>query len=526
MPIVTVDQAVAIAAEHHKAGRRDQAADIYRQVLASEPQQPDALHLLGLVERHHGRLDVAVELMCRALALRPDFFSAWYNLANVYRDGKNYPAALQALHYALVCHPYYLDAYKSRANLLWHMARYAEAIRDYQAVIALDPLHTEAHFDMGVSYQKLGELEQARNAFAMVTSYAYDYATAFNSLGNVLRDLGDAEAAVPLHQRALALEPEFHEARKCLAISWLTAGNYRDGFRAYEGRRFVPDGYTRAFPRPEWAGEALAGARLLIHCEQGLGDTLHFIRYAAEAKRLGGAGQVIFGCPTALVRLLAGAEGVDAIVPVGGILPDFDVHLPLLSLPHVLGTTLATVPAQVPYVRVPPEALAQWQDRLGPAQGRLRVGLCWAGNADYGADRSRSLRLEMLLPLLSIPGTEICAVQMGDGRRDLDAKAWIPPAHFRDFGPEITDFADTAAILNGMDLVIAVDTSVAHLAGALARPVWIFLPTNSDWRWLKDRDDSPWYPTARLFRQSRRGDWSDVIVRMTEALKIRTQQAT
>lgn len=515
MPYVSPEQALTVASDLHRGGRLDEAEGLYRQILAVRPDDPDALHLLGVVRRRRGDGAGAVALIERAVALRPDFIPAYTNFANALADVGQDDAAIAILRQGTGLAPADVGLWWALGNRLWHLDRYDEAEQAYRRVLALQPDHFDAGFNLGVSYQKLGRLDEAKAVFAAMVALAPEHAGAVNSLGNVLRDRGDPAAALPFHRRALALDPDFHEARKCLAISLLANGDLRDGFQEYEGRRLVPDGRTPQLPRPEWNGEPLAGRTVLLYCEQGLGDTIHFIRYAPLVRACGG--RVVFGCQPALTRLLRSVEGIDELVPTAEVLPPFDLHLPLLSVPRVLGTTLATVPSRVPYITAEPDLVAHWGQRLGPREGCRRIGLVWAGNAQYGADRRRSLSLDRLRPLMAVPGNRFFGLQLGDGRRDLETGD-LPPG-FVDLASGIDDFADTAAIMANLDLVVSVDTSVAHLAGAMGRPVWILVPFASDWRWLKGRMDSPWYPTARLFRQPAPGDWTSVIVSLEMALR-------
>jgi hypothetical protein len=267
-----------------------------------------------------------------------------------------------------------------------------------------------------------------------------------------------------------------------------------------------------SFPQPLWDGSPLAGRTILLHVEQGLGDTLQFIRYAPLVKALGGT--VIFGCPEPLVGLLAGAPGIDSLVLPEDPLPPFDVHAPLMSLPHLLGTTLQTIPADVPYLSADPAATARWRSELNAVAG-LKVGIAWSGSPRHPADRWRSIPLKHFGRLASLPDVKLYSLQKGPGSEQL-ARADFP---IEDWGARWPDMAATAAAVESLDLVIACDTALVHLAGALAKPVWIALPVAPDWRWLLGRSDSPWYPTARLFRQQAWGEWDAVFDEIAAALQ-------
>ncbi len=269
----------------------------------------------------------------------------------------------------------------------------------------------------------------------------------------------------------------------------------------------------RVLAQPEWDGGPFPGRTLLLHAEQGLGDTLQFIRYAPLVRGLGG--RVVVECQKPLAHLLGSVAGIDALVPEGNPLPPFDLHTPLLSLPHLLGTTAATVPAAVPYLSPDPGAVEVWRHRVGRGE-ELKVGLVWAGSPGHENDRNRSIPLKRLRPLLDVPSMRFFALQVCERSRDIEA-LWLQGS-IGDISPDLDDLADTAAALSVLDLLISVDTAPAHLAGALGRPVWLLLPFAPDWRWMMDREDSPWYPTMRLFRQPTQSDWLSAIHRIRNEL--------
>jgi hypothetical protein len=292
----------------------------------------------------------------------------------------------------------------------------------------------------------------------------------------------------------------------------LLRGDFPKGFEQYEWRRSKICS-RRVFTQPEWDGGPFPGKTLLLHAEQGLGDTLHFIRYAPLVRELGG--RVVVECQKPLAHLLDSIAGIDALVPEGDPLPPFELHTPLLSLPHLLGTTEATVPAVVPYLSPEPSAVDVWRQRLGRGE-KLKVGLVWAGSPGHKNDRNRSIPFKLLRPLLEMPGIRFFALQVGERASDIEAARL--QGSIDDISPNLNDFADTAAALSMLDLLISVDTAPAHLAGALGRPVWLLLPFSPDWRWKMDREDSLWYPTMRLFRQPTQSDWLSTIRRIRDEL--------
>ena len=438
------------ALRHHQAGRLRDAARLYQSVLKAHPRNADALHLLGLIAHQDGQHARARTLLARALKERP-----------------NDPRFLNVL-----------------AGIL----------------------------------RAEGRLEEAAAKLRQALTHSPTDATVLTNLGLILQDLGDSAAALSVYEQALALEPDQPDARANRAIVLLQQGHFEEGWWEYEWRWRVP-GFTtpaRPFAAPAWDGTPLGKRTLFVHAEQGLGSAIQFVRYVPLVAAQGG--RVVLECQPPLKRLFAGALApphgpVAEVVTKGDALPPFDVHAPLMSLPHLLGTTLATVPAEVPYLTAPADACARWAERLASTP-RPRVGLAWAGNPNHSNDRNRSLAATGLAPLVHARTASFFSLQVGQA----EGIGAFPAGTVTDLGPELTDFAETAAVISGLDLVISVDTAVAHLAGALAKPCWLLLPQPAEWRWLEGCEDSPWYPTFRLFRQRVRGDWTDLVARVTAAL--------
>ncbi|HEY0837851.1 MAG TPA: hypothetical protein VGE72_28300, partial [Azospirillum sp.] len=344
---------------------------------------------------------------------------------------------------------------------------------------------------------------------------------ALSTRANAARDLGRLAEAVAGHGRADRLSGGEPTVRWNYALALLLAGRLQEGFAAHEARwraRGFPTA-PRGLPQPLWQGEDIADRTILLHEEQGRGDAIQFARYAPLVAARGA--RVVLEVGEDLVGLMRTLPGVDTVIARGEDVPPVDVQCPLLSLPHAFGTTLATVPANVPYLAADPARAAGWRRRL--AGDGLKVGLVWAGNPAFAGDRDRSPGLVALLPLLDVPGVRFYGLQLGPGREELADRAL--PAAFTDLAPHVADFMDTAAIMDNLDLVISSCTSPAHLAGALGRPVWVLLSAVPDWRWLMGRVDSPWYPTARLFRQPRPGDWAAVVAEVRAALLERALSA-
>lgn len=333
--------------------------------------------------------------------------------------------------------------------------------------------------------------------------------------------MGQIDEAIAAYRRALALNRGLAEAHNSLGLALLLQGEFLPGWDEYEWRWKMKD-----FPSPQrnldqvqWTGQPLEGRTLLLHAEQGIGDTLQFIRYLPLIRRLGAS--IIVECPSELQRLIRPIASGHRVGVTGQPLPPFELHCPLMSLPRVFGTMLDSIPREIPYLRADADDIQTWKDRLGEDLPSLKVGLAWAGSPNHAEDRYRSIALDRLGPLGQVPGIRFVSLQKGHAATQTNK---LPHGmQLIDISEEINDFADTAALIANLDLVIAVDTAVAHLAGAMGAPVWVLLPFAPDWRWMLDREDSPWYPTMRLFRQPLRGDWDSVIARVVRALSIWTK---
>jgi tetratricopeptide (TPR) repeat protein len=649
---------------HHQAGRLAEAQACYCQVLKTDPQQPDALHLMGVAAQQTGEYDAAIGLISAAIRSHPQAAHYHNNLANTYLLQGNTKAAIGSYRHVLALNPGDGDAMHSLANALVKEGEYAEAIRRfehllrlrpqwpeahyhlgnawhqggnlqkaaacyrraiqldanradfhfnlahtlselgalaeaaeaYRRVLALTPADAEAHYSLGVILQELGHREEAIDAYTQALHLKPDYAEAWSNLGCVHEERGDWDAALEAQRRALAvdgtradthnnlgaalaklgdeagaracfaraleLQPrhvmarcnlgyqlagqgDFMGARECyrqavacdpasptahfyLGVTELSLGNFSAGWKEYEFRWNTKEfrGRKQNLRCPQWRGEALENARILLYAEQGLGDTMQFVRYVPLVAARGG--QVVLEAPAGLSRLLSRVQGVSELVVQDEPLPDFQWQSPLMSLPLAFGTDEASIPAPVPYLSADPGLAKSWAGKLQPGLHPskpkssslgtpVRVGLAWAGSPKHVRERQRSIPLAQLAPLLALKGATFYSLQKGPAAgqcRSLPAGLQVI-----DLEAEQQDFADTAAIVANLDLVISIDTSIAHLAGAMGKPVWILLHDVPDWRWLLNRDDSPWYPTARLFRQSVGGIWDDVVARVRRELE-------
>ncbi|HEV3105781.1 MAG TPA: tetratricopeptide repeat-containing glycosyltransferase family protein, partial [Trinickia sp.] len=432
----------------------------------------------------------------RAIAAKPEFPEAWSNRSGALRDLGRPEDALASCDHALALRPNYAEAWSNRGNALSDLNRPLEALESYERALAV----------------------------------SRELADAWNNRGLAFIDLNRHADALASYDHALALAPDAAETHWNRSLCLLQMGKLEEGWAEYEWRwerKRIKAG-ERAFNEPLWRGEtSLAGKTILLHAEQGLGDTLQFCRYAADVARLGA--HVILEVQPELTRLLARLEGVAQLVEAGQPLPEFDCHCPLLTLPLALGTRTATIPGTAPYLFAEGEAAQTFGGRIAAASteaGTLKVGLVWAGgNRPHlpelrKNDARRSLALDLLAPIIDVPGVRFFSLQKGPAAQQLQPMRERHEAsrHILDWTDELDDFADTAALVANLDLVISVDTSTAHLAGAMAKPVWILNRLDTCWRWMLERDDSPWYPSARLFRQPALGDWGRVVGAARDAL--------
>ena len=455
------------ALEHYQAGRLAAAAQICRQMLQQQADDVGALHLLGLIAARHQQFEQAIALYQRVIALQPQ----------------------------------HLEAYNNLGIVLMQLGRLPAAIACYRQALNVAPNRAEVRVNLGNALQVEGDLNGAIACYEQALATKPGLAAAHKNLAHVLRMQGRLAAAILHHQQAIALAAHDAEAHFGYAFTQLIGGNLRAGFAEYEWRWRLAYNPVRALAEPRWDGSPLAGRSLLLWAEQGFGDTLQFVRYVPQ---LAAQGQVIVECQPALRSLLETVPGISQVIAQGEPLPNFDLHAPLLSLPHLLNTSIETIPATVPYLHVNRAVKL-------PQGDRFKIGIAWAGDPKNPINKRRSCPLEQFLKLRSIPGVTLYSLQK-DCATEL-------PDDVIDLSDRLEDFAATAAIVAELDLVISIDTALAHLAGGMGRSVWVVLPFAPDWRWLLHRSDCPWYPTMRLFRQSVAGDWDSVFDSVQAALR-------
>jgi Flp pilus assembly protein TadD len=437
-----------------------------------------------------GEYEEAIERFRQAVRTKPDFVDAWFNLGVVSSMASRVGDAVSAYRRAIELNPQAAKAHNNLAILFQANGRLEEAAAGYETALRHEPDYVEARYNLGLLRQQQGRHIDAIDAYQRVLKTAPQHVEAFNNLGNTLLALNRPMEAREAYRNALAVDAANTESIWNLGFVDLLLGNFEEGWRNYEWRFKQSQKSRRFSEQPRWQGEPL--------------DTIQMIRFAGSIQKAGG--KVVLECPPVLMKLLEPVVGIDEVIPRGQDAA-FDVHLPLMSLPHVLGVNEAALPGSISYLSANPERAGVWRTRL-ENYARPRVGLVWSGNPNHANDRNRSMDPALLHPLLAEGGSFFTL------QPDAVALDGMIP-----LGEMLTDFAETAAAISAMDLVISVDTSVAHLAGALGRPVWTLLPYAPDWRWMLDRTDSPWYPSMRLFRQETRGDWAGVVSRVIEELR-------
>ena len=564
----------------HQQGHLLEAGKLYQEILAEEPDHVDALNLMGVVMHATGDLGLAEELLRRAINLAPDYFAPRANLGNVLQaagllfesigafekalslnpqsfetlnnlssvlnDTEQFDAAFKASNEALSLEPAFPEALVNKGNALLGLGRSEEAVLCYQDALELAPASPNALFNLGNAYLDLGNYDSAIRlysesvevdphnaekqfnlAYALIQENKFseslehfenaislkpDYVDAFCNYASALQSLGQTNRALTLLQKALYFEPDSPDLHWNLSLVALQNGDMEIGWAEYEWRWKMPTfaHFKREFEQPLWTGEDLRGRRIFIHTEQGFGDNIQFCRFVPEVADRGG--RVILECRPELVKLFFSLRGVEKVVPLGSSIPDFDLQIPLMSLPHLFVSGFENLPVEIPYLRTPEDYTMDFSIEPGPG---YKVGLVWSGSPSRKDNHRRSLSFSDMAPLFEVKGINYFSLQLGDSRQQLalsDSSAVI------DLANQLHDFCDTAAVIQELDLIISVDTAVLHLAGALAVPAWGLMAQPTGFLWMNERNDSPWYPSMRLFRQTEPGNWHSVISEVKEAL--------
>ena len=512
--MLSVTEALKIADGYHRNGDTNDAQVQYQRILRVEPGHPEALHALGIIAFQLKKYITAGNLIGKAIENKPKVPQFHYNLGLVFISLKRQEKAIQAFQEAIKIKPDYADAHYNLGLALKKQQQFEEAILNFKQVIKLTPDDADAYYNLGNAYEALDRYESAVENYQLAIRKNGAFAGAFNNLALVLKAMGRIDEAISHFREAVRLQSEFADAHWNLSLALLINGQFEEGWKEHEwrfrrGKRSTI--YPHRFGIPLWDGSSFTGKRLFVHSEQGFGDTLQFIRYLPMVKSLGGT--VIFEAFGPLLGIIRGFPGIDKLVELS---PDrhhvesCDYYVPIMSLPMLFATDIPTIPSNIPYIFADPEKVGQWKNRIN--KKGYRIGIVWAGKPEHENDGNRSCELAQFLPLARIPGVELYGLQKGGAARQAETL-------IINFDRELTDFSETAAAIENLDLVISIDTASVHLAGAMGKPVWTLLPHAPDWRWLLEREDSPWYPTMRLFRQPARGDWGAVFGKVKDELQ-------
>lgn len=502
---------------YRKMRRWDEAVACYQRALALQPKFAEAYNNLGIAQWFEGRPTEAIASWQRAAQLKPDLAAAHSNLGNALKEQGRLDEAVVAYHQALRAQPGFAEGHLNLGNALQAKGEFEQAKAEFAEAARLRPNLAEAHNNLGNALRELGRLDEAMAAIQRAMELKPGSAEVHNNLGNVLKDQCRLNESIAAFERAIEIDPLLTEPHWNLSHALLLSGDFKRGWEAYEWRWTEKSQFAkRSFVQPQWDGRDLNGQTILIHAEQGLGDSIQFVRYVALVAHRGG--KVIVECQPSLVKLFRGSIEAQEIVARGQRLPAFDFHCPMLSLPLAFGTVLNSIPNPGAYLKADPQLAQSWKQKLGDSGDRVRVGIAWAGNPMHVKDRTRSIALPRWAPLAEAKNVIFYSLQKGL------TSAPAPPAGMEliDLTAELGDFADTAALVENLDLVVTVDTAIAHLAAAMGKPVWVLIAFSPDWRWMLGRSDSPWYSSLRLFRQPRFGDWDSVIQTVAAELRALT----
>ncbi|MHC4395197.1 MAG: tetratricopeptide repeat protein, partial [Planctomycetota bacterium] len=468
-------------------GKFQEAIDSYRQAISLQPDYAEAYNNLGIVLKAQRRYAGAIENYKQAIQLEPGFTEAYYNLANVLHEQGQYDQAIENYRQAIRFRPDFARAYNNLGTALKDHGRITEAIESYIQAIKLKPEYVEVYHNLGGALKESGRYAEAIENYKQAIQLKPDYAEVYNDMGVTLKECRHCTEAIENYKKALQLKPDYAEAHWNESLALLLSGKIAQGWSQYQRRYEDLNNITYPFQKPLWDGESFVARRLLVCCQQGVGDNIQFVRYLPMVKARGGT--VIYQTNKPLINLLQNFKGIDELVTVstdGKLAVDFDYYVSIMDLPRIFNITLQTVPADVPYIVADSTKVEFWRSKIGT--DHFRVGIVWAGNPAHGNDKNRSCSLRDFLPLAAIDGLQFYGLQTGPAAaqiKDLHQDIVLP-----NLAEQFEDFTDTAAVIENLDLIISVDTAVLHLAGAMAKPVWALLPFAPDWRWMLDRQDS------------------------------------
>ncbi|HIJ60075.1 MAG TPA: tetratricopeptide repeat protein [Nitrospirae bacterium] len=490
----------------YSAKQFDRTLEFLNRALKINPKDPESLNLLGLTFEALQNSKTAEGCFKRAIQLDKNNYRYYFNLANLHSRNGDTQKAIELYQKVVSLKPDFKDGWIQLGNHLKSNKRYEEAISVFNNVLKVDANSSDAYNNIGNCYKEMGQFELSLQYLKKAISIKPDHFGAYFNMGLVYKEIFDFKSAIHCYQKAIEINNNYAEAHWNLALLLLLHGDFTKGWEHYEWRKklTVYEPYKRDFTKPEWQGEDLTNKVILIYDEQGFGDAIQFIRYAKMLKKNKYV-KVITECLSPLNRLFKGVDGVDEVITRGYPLPPFEYHCSILTLPFKFKTVIENIPHETPYISVQEDLIKKWQSLMQPYIVKKNIGFAWSGINPI----HKSCPLEKLTPLFEIKGLGYFSLQKGPAQEEL--KELQGRYNIVDLMNDVTDFADTSAIMMNLDLIITIDTSIAHLAGALNKPVWVLLHYDGDWRWLLDRNDSPWYPTMRLFRQTSIGDWDELV---------------
>jgi tetratricopeptide (TPR) repeat protein len=510
---MNIDSAIKSAFAHYKAGRLDESGNLCKKILKRQPQNFNILNLLGVLYLQQKDYDSAIHYLQKAVSINPSVAEIQNNLGLALINKGQLDEAIPCFKKAVQLNAFHSDAYTNLGLAFFQKGLVEESEKYYRKALQCDPYHVNANLNLGnVVFQK-GLVDESIEYYYKAFQHDPNHTDVCNNLATALLMTGQYQESLRFFRKATNLKPDSPLAHFHLSFVLLLLGDFKNGWKEYFWRWGMEEYRIPNWPQPIWDGADFSGKALFIHVEQGFGDMIQVVRYIPLVAQRGG--KIILQCQKELLPLIKNVEGVERFITCGDPLPSFDIHCPLLCLPMIFDTNLDTIPANIPYIRADDLLVKKWKEKIGDTSS-VKVGVIWRGNPVHKRDRERSIPFEQLAPLAEVGGVSFYSLQ----KREIFEQLRPPSCGLTliDFMDEVRDFSDTAALIENLDLVISVDTSVAHLAGAMGKPVWALIQFSPDWRWLLEREDSPWYPTMRLFRQKTRGDWSKVIERIGQEL--------
>lgn len=513
--MIDITDTIKIADQHYRNGDIQQAEQLYRLVLQNQPDNASAFHMLGVIAHQRGDNQLAVDLLSKAVAGNSQVAQYYNNLGVALKALDRFEEAVQAYEKALLLKPDYADACYNLGNALASLGHYAAAVEQYRQGLLFKPDDARTYYNIGVAMQELGHHAEAVGNFEQAIRMGHNSTEVYRAVAASRQAQGRYNDAISTLKQALRLKPDCAFTHTDLGMILMLVGDFTQGWKEYRWRLNGYEWIKHFSDTLQWDGSSFAGKRLLVRCEQGHGDNIQFVRYLPMVKARGGT--VIFAIYKELYNLLKDFPGVDEAVNLSNedYNPIFDLYTPILDLPGIFGTTLDTIPSQIPYISAEPHKVECWRERLsGPG---FKVGIVWSSSHGRGGRHLRNCNLMDFSAISRIEGVKLYSLQKGPAAEEIEQSAGN--IQIVNLGKQFEDFSDTAAAIENLDLIISVDTSVLHLAGAMGRPTWALQCFAPDWRWMLDRDDSPWYPTIKLFKQQELGNWDNVFRRLAAELQ-------